>query len=183
MWTTTESGEVMAKEAETGWGTAGPPLVEVTRAFRFSAAHRMHTARFSPAENVRIYGRCNNPNGHGHTYRLEVTIRGRISAETGQVEGGEALDGVVRAQVIDRLDRMNLDHLIAPTDGPTSTTEVLAALIWRVLDGALVASRLCHLRLEETPSNFFELDRDDLDRSARPVILTPADRGQKVSPA
>ena len=162
---------------------AWAPLVEVTRAYQFSAAHRMHNPRFSPADNARIYGRCNNPNGHGHTYRLEVTIRGRVSRQTGHVEGGPTLDAVVRAQVIQRFDRMNLDPLITPADGPTSTAEALAALIWRILDGALVAGQLSHLRLEETPSNFFDLDRDDLNRSSRPAITTPADRGQKVSPA
>jgi 6-pyruvoyltetrahydropterin/6-carboxytetrahydropterin synthase len=162
---------------------AGAPVVELTRAYQFLAAHRLHTSRFGPAENARIYGRCNNPSGHGHTYRLEVTIRGPVSPETGWVEGGPTLEAVVRAQILQRFDCMDLDLLISPADGPTSTTEVLAAKFWRILDGALPAGRLCHLRLEETPNNFFELDRDGVNRSAQPIVTTPADRDQKVSPA
>ncbi len=161
----------------------GVPVVEVTRSYEFSAAHRLHNPRFSLADNARIYGRCNNPNGHGHTYRLEVTLRGPVSPETGRVDGGAALDAVVQTQVLGGFDRMNLDLLITPADGPTSTTEVLAALLWRILDGALPAGRLCHLRLEETPNNFFDLDRDGADGLARPTFTTPAGRGQKASPA
>lgn len=155
---------------------AGAPLVEATRVYHFSAAHRLNNPRFSPAENARIYGRCNNPSGHGHTYRLEVTIRGPVSPETGWVEAGTALDAVLRAQIIQRFDRKDLDRLITPADGPTSTTEVLAAKIWRILDGALPAGRLCRLRLEETPNNFFELDRDGVRQSAHPVFTTPTGR-------
>jgi 6-pyruvoyltetrahydropterin/6-carboxytetrahydropterin synthase len=148
--------------------------VEVTRAFQFSAAHRLNNPRFSPAENAQLYGRCNNPNGHGHTYRLEVTIRGRISSDTGWIEGGPTLETVVRSTVLDRFDRANLDREITPRDGPTSTTEVLLGLIWRLLDGCLPAGRLHRLRLEETSNNFFQLDRDG---------LVPADGpGMKVSP-
>lgn len=161
----------------------GVPVVEVTRSYEFSAAHRLHNPRFSLADNARIYGRCNNPNGHGHTYRLQVTVRGPVSTETGWVEGGQLLDALVRTQVLRGFDRMNLDLLITPADGPTSTTEVLAAVLWRSLDGALPAGRLCHLRLEETPNNFFDLDRDGADGLVRPTSTTPAQRGQKASPA
>lgn len=161
----------------------GAPVVEVTRAYQFSAAHRLHNPRFSPAENARIYGRCNNPSGHGHTYRLEVTIRGPVSAATGWIEGGEILDEAVHGEVVQRFDRMNLDLLVSPADGPTATTEVLAAMLWRILDGVLPAGRLWRLRLEETPNNFFELDRAGVDRPARPTFPTLTDRGQKVSAA
>jgi 6-pyruvoyltetrahydropterin/6-carboxytetrahydropterin synthase len=159
------------------------PLVEVTLGYQFSAAHRLDNPRFSAAENARIYGRCNNPSGHGHTYRLEVTIRGPVSSDTGWVADGERLDKVVRGKVLRRFDRTNLDLLIDPADGPTSTTEVLAALLWRILDGALPAGRLWRLRLEETPNNFFELRRKDMEPSARTIPPILADRGQKRSPA
>ena len=159
------------------------PLVEVTRGYQFSAAHRLHSARFSLAENARIYGRCNNPNGHGHTYRLEVTIRGPVSRATGKISDGERLDEVVRREVVRRFDRSNLDALIGPEDGPTSTTEVLAALLWRIVAAALPPGRLWRLRLEETPNNFFELDREGVERPVRTVLPIPRDRGQKVSAA
>jgi 6-pyruvoyltetrahydropterin/6-carboxytetrahydropterin synthase len=151
----------------------GIPLVEVTRAYRFSAAHRLHNPRFSADENARIYGRCNNPSGHGHTYRLEVTIRGTVSSGTGGIADGQRLDQVVRGRVVPRFDRVHLNDLIAPEDGPTSTTEVLAGLLWRILDGALPPGRLRRLRLEETPNNFFELEREGEGRSDRPDLPTP----------
>jgi len=158
-------------------------VVEVTRAYQFSAAHRLHNPRFGVEENARLYGRCNHVSGHGHTYRLEVTIRGPVSAATGRVEGAGDLDGIVRRAVVERLDRMNLDGLIGPADGPTATAEVLAAMIWRMLDGDLPAGRLWRLRLEETPNNFFELDREGAPRPARAVFPAPAGRDQKASPA
>lgn len=161
---------------------ANAPLVEVTRTYEFSAAHRLHSRGFSAEENARIYGRCNNPNGHGHTYRVAVTIRGRVSSETGWVEDGLRLDEVVRREILRQFDRTNLDGLITSAEGPTSTTEVLAALFWRILDGVLPSGRLWRLRLEETPNNFFELDRQGAEGSARFNLPTPADRGQKASP-
>jgi 6-pyruvoyltetrahydropterin/6-carboxytetrahydropterin synthase len=154
--------------SEASVSETGSPILDVTRAFRFSAAHRLHNPRFSPEENARLYGRCNNPNGHGHTYRLEVTIRGAVSPDTGWVEGWPTLEAVVRASVLDRFDRANLDHEITPQDGPTSTTEVLVGLIWRLLEGRLPAGGLHRLRLEETPNNFFELDRGGLRLAGGP---------------
>jgi 6-pyruvoyltetrahydropterin/6-carboxytetrahydropterin synthase len=159
------------------------PLVEVTRAYQFSAAHRLHSRGFSAAENARIYGRCNNPNGHGHTYRLAVTVRGPVTPETGLVEDGLLLDEVVRREILRRFDRTNLNVLITPEDGPTSTTEVLAGLLWRILDGALPSGRLWRLRLEETPNNFFELEREGAEGSAQTMLPPSANRGQKASPA
>ena len=162
---------------------ADSPIVEVTWAYRFSAAHRLHNPRFSPTENARIYGRCNNPSGHGHTYCMEVTIRGPVSAEIGGVDGGALLDEVVRSRVIQRFDRGNLDLLVDPAIGPTSTTEVLAGSIWRILDAALPAGMLSRLRLEETANNFFELDRHGESRVSDPAAARTAGRGQKASPA
>jgi 6-pyruvoyltetrahydropterin/6-carboxytetrahydropterin synthase len=141
--------------------TGHTPIVEVTLSFRFSAAHRMNNPRLSAEENRRLYGRCNHVNGHGHTYRLAVTMRGPIADETGSLEGRELLAEVVRQRVLERFDQANLDDLITPADGVTSTTEVLTLVVWRLLDEALPPGRLVRLRVEETPNNFFEMDRGD----------------------
>ena len=141
--------------------TESAPIVEVTQRFRFSAAHRMHNPRLSAEENRRLYGRCNHVNGHGHTYRLAVTIRGPIADETGSLEGRQLLADVVRQRVLERFDQANLDDLITPADGVTSTTEVLTLVVWRLLDEALPPGRLVRLRVEETPNNFFEMDRGE----------------------
>jgi len=148
------------------WGgraatTSGPPIVEATHTIRFAAAHRMDNPRFSPEENRRLYGRCNHASGHGHTYRVAVTLRGPISEETGRLEDRDRLRDAIRACVLDRFDHANLDELITPADGVTSTTEVVTGLLWRLLDQALPPGRLIRLRVEETPNNFFELDRGD----------------------
>jgi 6-pyruvoyltetrahydropterin/6-carboxytetrahydropterin synthase len=138
---------------------ARAPIVEVTQFFRFAAAHRMHNPRLSAEENRRLYGRCNHQNGHGHTYRMAVTIRGPIVDATGRVEGGDQLSGIVQQRVLERFDLADLDALITPSDGVTSTTEVLIGILWRILDGALPAGTLARLRVEETPNNFFEIER------------------------
>ncbi len=137
------------------------PVAEVTQTFQFAAAHRMHNPRLSAEENRRLYGRCNHANGHGHTYRLAVTIRGPITDETGSVDGKDGLADVVQRRVLERFDQANLDDLLTPADGVTSTTEVLTGVVWRLLDDSLPPGRLVRLRVEETPNNFFEMDRGD----------------------
>jgi 6-pyruvoyltetrahydropterin/6-carboxytetrahydropterin synthase len=160
----------------------GAPLVEMTRTYQFSAAHRMHNPAFSDAENARVYGRCNNPTGHGHTYRLAVTVRGPVSPDTGWVMPGEALDALVGQQVLTRFDRANLDQLLSPADGVTSTTEVLAGHLWRLLERTLRGAMLWRLRIEETSSNFFEIHRPLLQPAAVPPDRPePAAGRQKAS--
>jgi 6-pyruvoyltetrahydropterin/6-carboxytetrahydropterin synthase len=121
----------------------------------------MHNPRLSAEENRRLYGRCNHVNGHGHTYRLAVTIRGPIADETGSLDDKGLLADVVRQHVLERFDQANLDDLITPTDGVTSTTEVLTLVVWRLLEEGLPPGWLVRLRMEETPNNFFEMDRGD----------------------
>jgi 6-pyruvoyltetrahydropterin/6-carboxytetrahydropterin synthase len=136
---------------------AGVPVVEVTRRYRFSAAHRMHNPRLGAGENARLYGRCNHPSGHGHTYRLSVTLRGPVRPDTGDIEGGDRLDQAVTERILSRLDHANLDDVITRAEGPTSTTEALLLLCWKLLAPALPPRRLWRLRVEETPNNTFEL--------------------------
>ncbi|MBI4537301.1 MAG: 6-carboxytetrahydropterin synthase [candidate division NC10 bacterium] len=140
----------------------GRPVVEVTYPLGFGAAHRMHNPRFGAEENRRMYGKCNHPGGHGHTYRLEVTIRGPVDLATGRVADGDLVEGLVRRTLLDRFDHRSLDDLITQADGPTSTTEVVTGLLWRILDAAFPPGRLWRLRVEETANNFFEMNRQDV---------------------
>jgi len=156
-------------------GGGGPhPLVEVTFPLGFAAAHRMVNPRFSAERNLQLYGKCSYPSGHGHTYRLEVTIRGPVEPDTGRVAGSEALEAAARRTVTDGFDHTYLNDLLTPADGPASTTEVIAGLLWRRLDAAL-PGRLWRLRVEETPNNFFELDR----QSAGSAGAVPAPSGAR----
>ncbi len=139
--------------------TGRTPVVAVTHTLYFSAAHRMNNPRLSAAENARLYGRCNHARGHGHTYRVDVTLRGPIAAESGRLADPADPERRLADAILPRFDQANLDTLIGPADGVTSTTEVLCAVLWRLLQSVLPVGRLDRLRVEETPNNYFELQR------------------------
>jgi 6-pyruvoyltetrahydropterin/6-carboxytetrahydropterin synthase len=126
-----------------------------TRAYTISASHRLHTDSLSPTENQATYGKCNNPHGHGHNYRIEATVGGEIDPATGMVINMAVLDEVVQKQVIRRFDHMNLnlDPLFAHQ---VSTTENLCIAVFDLLQPALKPAILEKIRIEETENNFFE---------------------------
>lgn len=134
-------------------------VVCVTRKYRFSAGHRLYIPGLSDEENRRIFDTCSNPNGHGHDYALDITVRGDIDEETGMVVSPEELDGVT-GPVIGELDYKRLDvELPYFTDRP-ATGENIAAYIWEKLwDG--FGGRLVHIKLSETPSSYFEYFEED----------------------
>jgi 6-pyruvoyltetrahydropterin/6-carboxytetrahydropterin synthase len=126
-----------------------------TRAYTISASHRLHTDALSEDANKATFGKCNNPHGHGHNYRIEVTIAGPVDAETGMVINMATLDSVVHKEVVERFDHMNLnlDPLFAEK---VSTTENLSIAIFDLLSSALKPAILEKVRIEETENNFFE---------------------------
>jgi 6-pyruvoyltetrahydropterin/6-carboxytetrahydropterin synthase len=131
------------------------PEVYLTRRYRFAAAHRLHTEALSEPENRRVFGKCNNPNGHGHNYTLEVTVRGEIVPETGMVTDLDRLDRTVEERVLRRFDHqhLNFDEAFA---GKTTTGENLAVLLWDLLEKAVPAGTLHKIGLVETRDNHFE---------------------------
>ncbi len=124
------------------------------RVYTFSAAHRLHSPALSDEENLAIYGKCNNPNGHGHTYTLEVSVAGPVDPDTGMVIDLTAMDQTVRS-VLDRLDYRHLDHEIAAFATQPSTAENIVIYLWQELAPRL-EGRLRHLKLWETRKNVFE---------------------------
>jgi len=126
-----------------------------SRAYEISASHRLHSAQLSPAENRAAFGKCNNPHGHGHNYRVEVTIGGPVDATTGMVINMATLDATVKRQVIQRFDHMNL-NLDPHFQNQVSTTENLCIAIYDLLLPALLPAKLEKVRIEETENNFFE---------------------------
>jgi 6-pyruvoyltetrahydropterin/6-carboxytetrahydropterin synthase len=126
-----------------------------TRAYTISASHRLHTDALSEAANKTTFGKCNNPHGHGHNYRIEVTVGGPVDAETGMVVNMATLDSVVHKEVVERFDHMNLnlDPLFAEK---VSTTENLSIAIFNLLASTLKPAILEKIRIEETENNFFE---------------------------
>jgi len=129
--------------------------VYLTRRYRFAAAHRLHTDALSEEENYRVFGKCNNPNGHGHNYTLEVTLRGEVMPETGTVTDLERLDRTVDERVLKRFDHQHLNYDEAFTDKVT-TGENLVVLLWNLLEKAVPAGTLHKVGLVETRDNYFE---------------------------
>ena len=129
--------------------------MRLTTRHRFSAAHRLDTPALTPEENRRLYGKCNNPFGHGHDYTVDVTVEGRVSAD-GQVANRSALDALVRNAVIVRLDHKNLNTDLPEFATAVPTTENLATVIRESLDRQwTLSARLVRVRISETDRNTF----------------------------
>ena len=132
--------------------------MKLTRRYRFSASHRLDTPVLSAEENRRLYGKCNNPYGHGHDYVLDVTVAGSTD-ESGQIVGREALDTLVAERILSRFDHRNLNTEIAELSGVVATTESLAVVIERALqDRWPLEAKLDRVRISETERNIFELE-------------------------
>ena len=127
----------------------------LTRRYMFSASHRLHSPEMSEQENQRVYGKCNNPYGHGHNYALEVTVAGAIDRATGMVCNLVDLDGFVDREVLERFGHENLNEL-GEFRALVPTTENLCIAIYGVLERGFRAARLERVRLEETMMNSFE---------------------------
>lgn len=130
-------------------------VASVTRRYHFAAAHRLHTEHLSEEENWKVFGKCNNPNGHGHNYTLFVTVRGGIDAQTGRAVAFDTLDRTVQQTVVDRFDHQDLNHDPAFA-ARTTTGENLVLLIWDLLLAQLPSGQLEKIGLIETRDNYFE---------------------------
>ena len=131
-----------------------------TRAYTISASHRLHSDAFSSEQNRATFGKCNNPHGHGHNYRIEVTVGGAIDSATGMVINMASLDAVVNTIGVARFDHMNLNLDPLFTE-KVSTTENLCIAIFELLAAEFKAEAfkpaiLEKVRIEETENNFFE---------------------------
>ena len=134
------------------------PEVTVTRRLTFNAAHRVHNPSLSDAENNRLFGKCNNPNWHGHNYVLEVSVKGPVSPQTGYVIDLGILKRIVQEQVVDKMDHRNLNLEVEFMREVIPTTENIVVACWRVLEKAIAPARLSRLRLWETENNYVEYE-------------------------
>ena len=141
-------GELVKKDV--GWKTS------ITRTYEFAAAHRLHSDLLSEQENERLYGKCHNPSGHGHNFVLEVTVEGEPDEKTGMIANIVEVDNAVNALIVDRYDHKNLNQDIDELKNRVVTSEILAAEIFRILDGKLPA-KLARVRLYETARSYFEV--------------------------
>lgn len=135
------------------------PKAYLTRRETFSASHRLHSNVLSDEENLRIFGKCNNPNGHGHNYVLEVTVAGHIDSSTGMIINITDLKRLIDEHVLDRVDHKNLDLDVEyfRRTKLVSTTENLVVFIWEQLFAALQQEdprvQLSEIKLYETEKN------------------------------
>ena len=127
----------------------------LTRRYLFSASHRLHSDAMSAEENRDTYGKCNNPHGHGHNYRFEVTVSGQVDDRTGMVCNLLDLDGFVEREVLSRYDLENLNTLQEFTQS-VPTTENLCVEIFEILQRGFHQAHLERVRIEETMMNSFE---------------------------
>lgn len=127
----------------------------LTRRYRFSASHRLHSPEMSAEENRTAYGKCNNPYGHGHNYFLEVTVSGKVAENTGMVCNLADLDGFVKAEIIEKFDLQNLNTMQEFAD-VVPTTENLCLALYQILQRGFRQAHLEKIRIEETMMNSFE---------------------------
>lgn len=132
------------------------PIVRVTRRLHFSAGHRLHNPELSDEENREVYGRCNNPSGHGHNYGLEVTLRGEVDPKTGYVFDLKRLKQAVEETVLRDVDHANLNVDVPWLEGVIPTAENIAVQIWRRLERVLPEGMLERVVVSESERNLVE---------------------------
>jgi 6-pyruvoyltetrahydropterin/6-carboxytetrahydropterin synthase len=130
--------------------------VSLTRRYEFAASHRLHAPGLSEAENQRIYGKCNNPYGHGHNYEVLVTLTGPVNPATGMIANLGELDPFVEKQILEVFDHKNLNEQVPEFREMVPTTENLCAEVFRRL-ASFKAATLERVRIEETSKNSFEM--------------------------
>jgi 6-pyruvoyltetrahydropterin/6-carboxytetrahydropterin synthase len=134
------------------------PQVTITPRLLLNAAHRVHNPALSDAENQALFGKCNNPNWHGHNYTLDVSVTGDVDEKTGYVVDLAKVKAVVEREVIAKVDHRNFNLEVDFMQGIIPTTENIVVGIWRVLAPALAPARLSRLVLWETPNNYVEYE-------------------------
>lgn len=132
---------------------------ELTRRYRFAASHRLHSARLSEEENERVYGKCNNPYGHGHNYTVEVSLSGPVDPATGMIAHLGDLDAFVEREVLEAFDHKYLNEEVEVFRENVPTTENLCMEIHSRLK-SFPAAKLERVRIEETGLNSFEYTGD-----------------------
>ncbi|MEK9658506.1 MAG: 6-carboxytetrahydropterin synthase [Chloroflexota bacterium] len=130
------------------------PVVHLSRHYTFSATHRLYADDLSFAENERIFGKCANPNGHGHNYGLTVTVAGPVDPATGMVMGLEELDGLVRRHVLDIYDHRHLNKDVEDYLALVPTGENIALRVYQRLQAPL-GGMLRQVVVDETRNNRF----------------------------
>src|SRR5260221_9922694 len=135
--------------------------IELGRRYRFSAWHRLHSPQLSEEENWRVFGKCNNPHGHGHNYAVEVSMSGNIDGGRGMIRNLADLDGFVERQVLEEFDHKSLNEDVPAFLEKEPTTENLCIEIYRRLK-TFPHAKLQRIRDQETENNSFDYEGDNM---------------------
>ena len=130
------------------------PIASLSRRYHFSASHRLHTEQYDEARNREVFGKCNNPHGHGHNYVVQVTFKGPVDTQTGMVCNLGDLDAFAHTNLLARFDHTNLNTLDCFAE-TVSTTENLAIEVHKIFESFPFA-RLDRVHVEETSNNSFD---------------------------
>ena len=133
-------------------------MVYITRREHFSAAHRLYLPEYSDEENLNIFGKCSNPNWHGHNYNLFVTVRGEVDPKTGLIIHLRHVSNLIAEKILKKVDHRNLNLEVDFLQGKVPTSENVAIGIWNELDEGIRAlgGTLHCVRLEESENNIIE---------------------------
>lgn len=131
-------------------------MIYLTRRAEFSASHYYHNPALSEEENRRIFGKCSNPNGHGHNYAVEVTVAGEVDETTGMVLDLKDLKALLENEVLQRMDHKFLNKEVPEFATTIPTAENIAVDIWNLLAAKLPSGRLHRIRLYETNDLFVD---------------------------
>lgn len=133
-------------------------MIYLTRRERFSAAHRLFRKEWSEEKNFEVFGKCSNPNWHGHNYILFVTVKGGVNPETGFVINLKDLSKIINRKIIEKVDHRNLNLEVDFMKDLIPSTENLAMAIWNELDGDVkkLNAELDSVKIYETENNFVE---------------------------
>jgi len=134
------------------------PTVTVTRRVSFSAAHRVHNPALSDEENARLFGKCNNPNWHGHNYTLYISVEGEIDPKTGYVFDLSKVKEIAEREILSVVDHRNFNLDVEFMRDVIPTTENIVVAFWKILAPRLAPARLTRLVLWETENHYVEYD-------------------------
>lgn len=146
MWTTPFARYRVNKESES--------MVHLTQQFEFSAAHRLHCPKLSDEENRSLFGKCNNPSGHGHNYVVEVTVAGQPDPKTGEIISLHRLEKIVEDRLIRVMDHKHLNEDLPAFAEVNPTVENITREAWQLLEGHFAPARLTNVRVYETPKTW-----------------------------
>jgi len=133
-------------------------LIYITRKFHFSASHRVYNPALSDEENLKKYGKCSNPNGHGHNYVMKVTVAGEVDPEIGYVMDLTELKVLVEKYLVDKVDHKNLNLDVDFMKGVLPSTENIALKFWEQIEPVINTDsrKLYSIRIQETINNSVE---------------------------